>query len=41
MNDNLTIQYCLDAAEITFKDLTLIVEENTTDPLLKPKAAER
>jgi carbamoyltransferase len=41
MNDNLTIQYCLDAAGITFKDLTLLVEENTTDPLLKPKAAER
>ena len=41
MNDNLTIQYRLDAAGITFKNLTLIVEENTTDLLLKPKAAER
>ena len=36
-NDNLTIQYCLDAAGITFKDISLIVQENTSNPKLKPK----
>jgi len=36
-NDNLTIQYCLNAANITWKDITLIIEENTTNSLLKPE----
>lgn len=36
-NDNLTIQYCLDAAGITFKDLTLVVQECTANPILKPE----
>jgi len=35
-NDNLTIQYCLDAAGITFKDIDLVVEESTTNSILKP-----
>lgn len=30
-NDNLTIQYCLDAAGITFCDISLIVEKNTVN----------
>ena len=30
-NDNLTIQYCLDAAGISFKDISLIVEKNTVN----------
>lgn len=30
-NDNLTIQYCLDAAGITFDDISLIVEKNTVN----------
>jgi len=28
-NDNETIQYCLDAEGITFKDIDLVVEKNT------------
>lgn len=30
-NDNLTIQYCLDAEGITFDDITLVVEKNTVN----------
>lgn len=30
-NDNQTIQYCLDAAGITFRDISLIVEKNTVN----------
>lgn len=30
-NDNLTVQYCLDAAGISFKDIDLIVEKNTVN----------
>lgn len=40
-NDNATIQYCLDAEGITFKDLDLIVEENTVNPKLKPEEIEK
>ncbi len=40
-NDNLTVQYCLDAAGISFSDIDLIVEESTTNPILKPDEAEK
>lgn len=30
-NDNLTVQYCLDAAGITFNDISLVVEKNTVN----------
>ena len=36
-NDNLTIQYCLDAAGIKFQDIALVVQENTANPILKPQ----
>lgn len=35
-NDNLTIQYCLETEGITFADIDLIVQENTSNKLLKP-----
>lgn len=30
-NDNLTVQYCLDAAGISFKDISIVVEKNTVN----------
>ena len=36
-NDNLTINYCLEAAGITFNDISLVVEENTLNPELRPE----
>jgi len=36
-NDDLTINYCLDAEGITFKDISLVVEENTLNPQLRPE----
>ncbi len=36
-NDNKTIQYCLDAAGISFKDIDLIVEESTVNTVYKPQ----
>ena len=35
-NDDLTIKYCLDAEGISFKDISLVVEENTLNPKLRP-----
>lgn len=40
-NDNLTIQYCLDCAGITFRDIDLIVEKNTINPILKKDDIEK
>ena len=36
-NDNLTIDYCLKAEGIDFEDLDLIVQENTSNEVLKPE----
>ncbi|ATM97307.1 putative transferase [Yersinia frederiksenii] len=40
-NDNMTIQYCLDAAGIEYSDLTLIVEQNSHNPLFSEKLEYR
>ncbi|MFA3777336.1 carbamoyltransferase [Yersinia sp. 1652 StPb PI] len=40
-NDNSTIQYCLDAAGIEYKDLSLIVEQNSYNPLFSQSLEQR
>ncbi|ELY5184221.1 transferase [Yersinia enterocolitica] len=40
-NDNTTIQYCLDAAGITYNDLTLIVEQNSHNPIFSEQLEYR
>src|SRR5690606_22909172 len=40
-NDNLSVQYCLDAAGIDFKDISLVVQETTYYNLLKPDELEK
>jgi carbamoyltransferase len=40
-NDNATIKYCLDAAEIKYTDLTLIVEQNSYNPLFSEQLEQR
>lgn len=40
-NDDLTIQYCLNATNLEFKDIDLVVQENTYNLLHKPYEIER
>lgn len=40
-NDNATIKYCLDAAGIEYHDLTLIVEQNSHNPLFSEQLEYR
>ncbi len=40
-NDDRTIQYCLDTAGITFKDIDLVVQETTYYNLLEPDEPEK
>lgn len=40
-NDNTTIQYCLDAAGIEYNDLSLIVEQNSHNPLFSEQLEHR
>ncbi|HDL8008855.1 TPA: transferase, partial [Yersinia enterocolitica] len=40
-NDNATIQYCLDAAGIEYNDLTLIVEQNSHNPIFSEQLEYR
>ena len=40
-NDNLTIEYCLNAENITFDDVDLIVQEDTCNPEYKPEEIQK